>query len=94
VTEDDEMLEGELDAPDEDGVEEESALGGGTPNFLAGLMVGTVFGISLALLFAPAKGQTTRRRLKRRLGKLRARAEDGAHEFATRARRELDRLER
>lgn len=95
MTEDDELLEDDgLDGSDDDGVEEAPDSDRRHSNFLAGLMVGTVVGISLALLFAPAKGQTTRRRLKRRLGKLRDRAEEGAHDFAKRARRELERLER
>lgn len=94
MTEDSEILEDELDAPDDAGVGEELASGRGASTFLVGLMVGTVVGMSLALLFAPAKGTTTRRRLKRRLGKLRDRAEGGAHDIAARTRRELERFER
>jgi len=43
---------------------------------LGWFVVGAVLGAGLALLFAPASGEETRRRLRREAGKLKDRAED------------------
>jgi len=58
--------------------------------FGAGLLCGIVLGAGLALLFAPERGDRTRRRLRRRLERLR----EGTAEGISRAdslRRELQR---
>lgn len=44
-------------------------------------MMGAVLGAGLALLFAPASGEETQRRLRRKVRELRALAEEKAEEF-------------
>lgn len=52
--------------------------GGGS---IGWLLVGGALGAGLALLFAPQTGEETRRLLGKRLGKLRASAEEALEEF-------------
>jgi hypothetical protein len=62
--------------------------------FAAGVLFGAVLGVGLALLFAPERGETMRRRLRRRLARLREDAEDGLERAGNRTRRELARRRR
>jgi gas vesicle protein len=58
--------------------------------FGAGLLCGIVLGAGLALLFAPERGDRTRRRLRRRLQRVREGTADGISR-ADSLRRELQR---
>jgi len=62
--------------------------------FAAGIVIGVVLGAGLALLFAPERGETTRRQLRRRLARLREDAEAGLERAGKRTRRELARRRR
>ena len=76
--------------PERDEMSDEEPGRRGLGRFAAGLACGVVLGAGLALLFAPERGDHTRRRLRRRLERLR---EDTA-DSVTRAdalRRELRR---
>ena len=53
-----------------------------------------LLGAGLALLFAPERGETTRRQLRRRLARLREEAETGLERAGKRTRRELQRRRR
>jgi gas vesicle protein len=75
--------EGELVAND---VPDSHGLG----RFAAGLICGVVLGAGLALLFAPQRGDHTRRRLRRRLERLRENTADSITR-ADALRRELQR---
>jgi hypothetical protein len=59
--------------------------------FAAGVLVGAVVGIGLGLLFAPERGNATRRRLRKRLARLRDRAEGGLETAGKHTRKELER---
>jgi gas vesicle protein len=59
--------------PESNGAEE----GVGTSGFAAGLVVGALLGASIALLFAPDRGDRTRRAVRQRLRRLRDEAADG-----------------
>lgn len=59
----------------------------GTGTFIGGLVVGLALGAAIGVLFAPASGAVTRRRLRRRAEDLREQAEDSLDEVGTRARR-------
>jgi gas vesicle protein len=65
--------------------------GRGLGGFAAGVLVGAVLGVGLGLLFAPERGDATRRRLRKRLARLRERAEGGLETAGKRTRKELDR---
>lgn len=86
-------------AADRDRSEDEagSTPGGGSSG-LAGFAMGVVFGALLgagfALLYAPDRGDRTRRDLKRRLNRLREDAGEGLDRVGDRARRELSRRRR
>jgi gas vesicle protein len=69
--------------------EEESSSGGTGKGFALGLVAGAVLGAAVALLFAPAAGHITRRRLRRRLEDVRDRAESGWEHISRRAKREM-----
>lgn len=64
------------------------------PGFAAGLVLGAILGAGLALLFAPDRGDRTRRRLTRRLRQLRENAGKGIDHAGGRTRRELLRRRR
>jgi gas vesicle protein len=49
----------------------------GPAGFAAGLVVGALLGASVALLFAPERGDRTRRSVRRRLERLREEAAEG-----------------
>ncbi|NOT07204.1 MAG: hypothetical protein HOP28_03270 [Gemmatimonadales bacterium] len=82
--------EEEVSAEAEEEVEaaEPSSRGG---TFAAGLAVGALLGAAVALLFAPAPGQVTRKRLRRGLEDAREYAEDEFGDLQRRARKEIRR---
>ena len=59
--------------------------------FAAGLALGVLVGAGVALLFAPASGDVTRRRLRRKLDHARELASDGLDDLRRRAKREIRR---
>jgi gas vesicle protein len=59
-----------------------------------GVVFGAILGAGLALLYAPDRGDRTRRELKRRIHRLREDAEEGLDRAGGRARRELVRRRR
>jgi len=63
----------------------------GVTGFVTGLLVGALVGASLALMFAPTRGDRLRRRLGRGARALRERARDELEQAARRARREIAR---
>ncbi|MDX2060052.1 MAG: YtxH domain-containing protein, partial [Gemmatimonadales bacterium] len=65
--------------------------GAGRGGFGLGLLVGALLGATVALLFAPAPGHDTRRRLRRRLEDVRDRVGEGVDEIDQRVRREIRR---
>jgi gas vesicle protein len=69
---------------------EEGPGGRSLGRFAAGLLCGVVLGAGLALLFAPQRGEQTRRHLRRRLERLRETTSDGITR-ADALRRELQR---
>jgi hypothetical protein len=69
----------------------ESEANPGPRSFLAGLILGTVLGLSVALLFAPDAGEDTRRKLGKRVRRLQKRAEEETSELARRAKKRLAR---
>ena len=83
-TELDEELDEFEDSEDEDGED-----GWDAGPFVAGLVVGAAVGAGLALLFAPAPGRTTRRRLRRRIANLEEAAADRIEEAGKVVRREF-----
>lgn len=72
---------------DEEAVER----GGSAGSFAAGMVFGALLGAGIALLFAPDRGDKTRRRLGRGLRRLRDEARDGLDDVSREARRELAR---
>jgi hypothetical protein len=74
-----------LDEMGDDGDQNGRGLGG----FAAGVIFGALLGAGLALMFAPERGDTTRRRLSRRLTRLREDTADGLERAGDRTRREL-----
>ena len=62
--------------PGRDRETDDTAGGHGLSRFAAGLACGVVLGAGLALLFAPQRGDHTRRRLQRRLERLREHTAD------------------
>lgn len=66
----------------------------GSSGFLAGVVCGALVGASLALLFAPERGDAVRRRLRRRLRRLGGDAREGLDDVTGRARREMLRRRR
>ncbi|TFG88574.1 MAG: YtxH domain-containing protein [Gemmatimonadales bacterium] len=95
----DEDLDGLDEAPEAEDDEDD---GWDAGPFLAGLVVGAAVGAGLALLFAPAPGRTTRRRIRRRVGELERQVGDRIEEAGKVVRREFkdrkeelrDRIER
>ena len=68
--------------------------GGGLAGFAMGVVFGALLGAGFALLYAPDRGDRTRRELKRRINRLREDAEEGLDRAGERARRELGRRRR
>lgn len=68
--------------------------GRGLGGFAAGVLFGAVLGAGIALLFAPERGDKTRRRLRRRLERLQNETSEGLERAGTRTRRELARRRR
>ena len=79
---------------DQEGIGHPVEAGPGPGGFAAGLVFGAILGAGLALLFAPERGQTTRRGLRRRLARLREDAEAGLERAGAGTRRELARRRR
>jgi gas vesicle protein len=73
-----------LDETGDGGDETGRGLGG----FAAGVIFGAMLGAGIALMFAPERGDTTRRRLSRRLTRLREEAAEGLERAGARTRRE------
>jgi gas vesicle protein len=65
--------------------------GRGIGGFAAGVVFGALLGAGIALMFAPDRGDVTRRHLRRRLQRLREDAADGLERAGDRARRDLAR---
>jgi gas vesicle protein len=65
-----------------------------TAGFAAGVLFGALLGAGFALLFAPDRGDKTRRRLRHRMQSLREDAREGIDRAGTRTRKELRRRQR
>ena len=83
---------GDVEAGERQAEQEHESRGLG--GFAAGLLVGAVLGVGLGILFAPDRGNATRRRLRKRLARLRDRAEEGLETAGKRTRKELARRRR
>jgi hypothetical protein len=95
---DDEALDDEIEDDeelhDEDDDFEEVVVhgdGGGLRLFLSGLMLGAILGAGTVFLTAPARGEVTRRRLKRRMRRAGDDARTQIGEWRDDAQRNLDR---
>ena len=78
------------DDDDEDYEEEDQAPRGlGAGSFAAGLAIGALVGATVALLFAPAPGKVTRKKLKRHLEDAKELAGDQIDELSRKAKREI-----
>jgi hypothetical protein len=62
---------------------------GGAGSFIAGMLLGALAGVAVGILYAPASGQSTRRRIRRKLDHLREEAGDRFDDFGRKARRRL-----
>lgn len=87
------MVEDEF-ALDEDLAEEPSKGGSGKRNFLMGLALGALVGAGVALLFAPDRGENTRKRLGKRLRRFRDQSGERVAELKDRLSRELSRVKK
>jgi gas vesicle protein len=68
--------------------------GGGTTGFAAGLIVGGLLGAAIALMFAPDRGDRTRRAVRRKLRDLRDEAADGLEQAGKITRKDVLRRRR
>jgi YtxH-like protein len=68
--------------------------GSGVAGFAMGMVFGALLGAAFALLYAPDKGEKTRRQLKRRIQRLREEAAEGLDRAGERGRKELIRRRR
>lgn len=62
--------------------------------FTAGILLGVIIGASIAILFAPERGEKTRGRLRRRVRSLSDDAREGLDRAGNRTRKELLRRKR
>jgi gas vesicle protein len=69
--------------------EGEDESGRGLGGFAAGVVFGALLGAGMALMFAPERGDTARRRLSRRLTRLREDTAEGLQRAGARTRREV-----
>lgn len=69
---------------------ERDSSGAGT--FVGGLVFGLAIGAAVGMLFAPASGDVTRRRLRRKAEDLRDRAEDELEDLERQARRKVAKI--
>jgi gas vesicle protein len=67
---------------------------GGTTGFAAGLIVGALLGASIALMFAPDRGDRTRRAVRRKLRELRTEAAEGLEQAGRITRKDVLRRRR
>ena len=72
----------------------DEAVGLGIGGFAAGVVFGALLGAGIALMFAPERGDKTRRRLRQRLEQLRENASEGLERAGDRTRKELERRRR
>ena len=86
----------ELQEPDEAMEEDEGggSSGGSGVGFLVGFVVGALVGAGAALLLAPARGEVTRRRLRRQMRHLRHDASERVGDLRDDAEREFRRARR
>jgi gas vesicle protein len=68
--------------------------GVGTAGFAAGVIVGALLGASIALMFAPDRGDRTRRAVRRKLRELRDEAADGLEQAGRITRKDVLRRRR
>jgi gas vesicle protein len=82
------MTSRDRDQDDEDVefVTEDGQGGWSAGTFLGGLVLGAAIGVAAGMLFAPASGSTTRRKLRRRVADLRERAEEEIEDLSREAR--------
>jgi gas vesicle protein len=87
-----------MDDEDEPGAHEEAPDEEGSPRtaagFAAGLLVGALLGVTVGLLFAPERGDRTRRAVRKRLQRLREDAGEELERAGAVTRRELLRRRR
>lgn len=76
------------------GIVDEADGSRGIGAFAAGVVFGAFLGAGIALMFAPERGDKTRRRLRRRLQQLREDTAEGLDRAGTRTRRDLARRKR
>jgi gas vesicle protein len=77
------------DDEDVEFVTEDAGAGWSAGTFLGGLVLGAAIGVAAGMLFAPASGGTTRRKLRRRVADLRERAEEGLEDLGREARERI-----
>ena len=70
-------------------VVEDDRPGWSAGTFLGGLVLGAAIGVAAGMLFAPASGSVTRRRLRRRVDDLRERAEEELEDLGREARERI-----
>jgi hypothetical protein len=91
----DELSPADFEMMDDDADEDLGArTRSGTMTFLSGVVLGALVGAGIALLVAPERGSTMRRKLKKFARKVRARAEEKFDDLADDAGRELARRRR
>jgi gas vesicle protein len=88
---DDDIEESEDESDDEEAESESDESGRRLGGFAVGVALGALLGAAAALLFAPASGHVTRRRLKRKLDRAREIAGDEWESLSQRAKREIKR---
>jgi hypothetical protein len=91
----DERDENDLEQDDEPEAEPLPEIGHhGGLSFFAGFTLGALLGVGAALLFAPARGEVTRKRLRRRLRTMRENASERLGDARDAAEREFRRQRR
>jgi gas vesicle protein len=83
------MSRDDEDELEEETEEEETPRGMGAGGFAAGLAVGALLGAAVALMFAPAPGHVTRRRIRRKLEDAKEYASEELEDLSQRARKEI-----